>query len=113
MRRQKAVYWPPAEPSFDRYGHPTTTVAPCEVCCRWQEKLEEEITIDATVYRRIARVHPDKEVLRGGYMFLGPITDLVSVTDPKANGAREIISVESVPNLKNRQTLHIVMVGDG
>jgi len=105
MLKQTAVYWPPAgeESSgedFDGYGRPISTAA-YEILCRWEEKSEQFLDSDNNIQISNAIVYVGEDVRKGGYLFLGELTDLEDVDNPQDNdNAWEIMKFEKNPNLK-------------
>lgn len=122
MRKQNAIYWPPAAP--DDFGRPGPGVLVELVVrdgvvltpagnyrVRWEDKLEQFLDKNGAVQMSSAIVYVPKlpdgsEVLVGGYLWLGDRADLISETDPRANvTAEEIKRVEKLPTLKATETL--------
>jgi hypothetical protein len=104
--RQTAVYWAPA--GADGFGRPTLA-APVVVRCRWEDGVHDVINGEGEVVASGATVFLATPVLPGGVLYLGKLSD---VTAPgwllivKDNvGTREIISTDTVPDLKGRQKL--------
>lgn len=120
MRRQNAIYWPPAA-SPDDFGHPAygdlvelvlTEAGNYRV--RWEDKNEEFLDGTSTVQRSNAVVYvpllPDgTEVQVGGFLWLGDRAGLTSETVPQNNpGAWEVRQVGKLPNLKATEYLRTV-----
>lgn len=116
MRKQAAIYWPPA--TVDDYGAPTQGALVELVLdgadnyrVRWEDKNEEFLDAAGTTRRSAALVYvpalPDGgEVEVGGFLWLGVRADLLDETDPTANeGAWEVRRVDHLPNLKATETL--------
>ena len=109
MRRQKAVYWPPAVE--DDYGRPVMGTA-VEIDCRWEDEITQ--FVDAVGPTRMSRsvVYPDMVLAYGGLVWEGELKNLTSglSTQPQDHGALEIHAVRKIPNLKATENLHIVML---
>ena len=119
MRRQNAIYWPPA--TSDDFGHQTygalvelVLTETGNYCVRWEDRNEEFIDGAQTVQRSNAVVYvpllPDgTEVRVGGFLWLGNRADLTSETVPQSNpGAWEVRQVAKLPNLKATEHLRTV-----
>ena len=125
MRKQNAIYWPPA--AADDFGREAVgalvelkLTEAGNFCVRWEDKNEEfiESTIAAgttgTISRSNAVVYvsllPDgSEVKVGGFLWLGDKDDLTSETVPGNNpGAWEVRRVDKLPNLKATEYLRTV-----
>lgn len=115
MRRQNAIYWPPAAP--DDFGRPAPgalvelTLVGGNYRVRWEDKAKQFLDKTGAVQMSNAVVYvpllPDgTEVQLGGYLWLGDRADLVSESDPRLNpGAYEIKDFDKLPNLKNTESL--------
>lgn len=116
MRRQNAIYWPPAVP--DDYGRPThgafvelVIVNGVNYRVRWEDSAKTYIdsqgttrVSNAVVY--VPRLPDDSEVSVGGFLWLGDAADLVDEDVPLNNpGAYEVQRFDALPNLKATQTL--------
>lgn len=110
MRKQTAVYWPLGSETtggrdMDDYGKPLYSAA-VEISCRWVDKAREFITPAGERATSRAEVYVDRDVSVKGVLFLGSLTDLTDVNNPKANvGAWEIRGFEKTPNLKATEFL--------
>lgn len=120
MRKQNAVYWPPS--TVDGFGRRSFGTAVALVLAddganyrvRWEGRVEEFIDPQGTTRMSNAVVYvprlPDTgEIVNGGYLWLGDLADLTDADVPLNNeGAYEIRRVDSMPNLKNSETLRTV-----
>jgi len=100
--KQKAVYWAKASANFDAYGRPQWATA-TQIKCRWEECLEE--IIDANNIRRMstARVFVDRELAVGGVLFLGTLSQVSDLSNPKSNNQSfEIIKFSRTPTLRGK-----------
>ena len=116
MRRQDAIYWPPATP--DNYGRPTYGALVELVLdgadnfrVRWEDVAEEFVDQDGTTKTSSSIVYvpqlPDgSEVEVGGWLWLGTRAALADELDPTANpGVGKVQKFDKLPNLKATQTL--------
>jgi len=105
---QTAVYWAPANTesggrSFDNYGSPLYA-SPVEKTCRWEDTVTIFVGITGTEESSKAVVMID-DVLVGGLLMLGTLSDVTDLADPRNNiGAWEIRQKEKIPNLRNTIT---------
>lgn len=120
MRRQNAIYWPPA--GVDDYGLPATGQLVELILLpgggnyrvRWEDKTEEFLDSAGAKVLSTAKVYvpqlPDgSEVLIGGFLWLGDRANLTDEVAPRNNpGAHEIRRYEATPNLKATETLRVV-----
>ena len=100
IRKQVAVYWQPTQRQ-DHYGrYPLAT--PVEIGCRWDDMKNPDDGSSATVYT-------DRELQVDGYLFKGSLRDIGSLdVDPATlRGAHHITNIQSIPNLRNTETLFI------
>lgn len=120
MRKQNAIYWPPALP--DDYGRPVAgplvelvqSVGVGNFRVRWEDKAKQYLdaqgttrTSSSVVY--VPRLPDGTEIEVGGFLWLGDVLDLVDTISPLANpGAGEVMRFEKLPNLKNTQQLRTV-----
>lgn len=117
MRKQNAIYWPPATPNdFGREGHGplaelVLVAGAGNYCVRWEDRIEGFLDAAGTTRRSNAVVYvprlPDgSEVEVGGFLWLGDRTGLTSEMIPGSNpGAFEIRRFDRLPKLKNNKTL--------
>lgn len=100
------VYWPPA--NADKYGRPGVA-APVQLPARWEDKVEETINSTGDVELSGATVYLATDVLVGGLLMLGTLTELGDsgfLTPPRANRrVREIISKGRIPPLAGGNSL--------
>jgi|WetSurMetagenome_2_1015567.scaffolds.fasta_scaffold549860_2 hypothetical protein len=98
-RNQKCVYW--AITGINGYGEPIFG-DPVELSCRWENKTELIIDKEGREVGSTSVVYPSSMVSLGGYLYLGLLEDLDSLTlnDPRllAN-AQEIRGVAMTPDL--------------
>lgn len=118
MRRQNAIYWPPAVvDDFGKESHGTLVelvLVPHgggNYRVRWQDKNEEYLDAEGTTRHSNAVVYapvlPNSgEVEVGGFLWLGDRAALTSETEPRSNtGAHEIRRFDKLPNLKATEYL--------
>lgn len=116
MRRQNAVYWPPAGPNdFGKQSFGTlvelTLGGGVNSRVRWEDREEEFVDAAGTVVMSSSVVYCPAlpgggEVEIGGFLWLGDRTDLTDETEPGNNdGAAEIRMVDKLPNLKASEFL--------
>ncbi len=121
MRRQNAIYWPPATANdFGRPGYGTLVelvlTSDANYRVRWEDTVEEFIDAQGTLQKSSAKVFvsllPDgSEVQLGGWLWLGDVGDLTSTTNPRANaGAYETRNISKLPNMKATAFLRTVML---
>jgi hypothetical protein len=109
MRRQAAVYWAPDTPDdFGLIGAAT----PVDIACRWEDVSEAFITSEGVETTSRAKVYVDRDLLPGGYLYLGQVSDL---PDPAAHprtvdGAYMVQSFDKLPNLKATEYLRTAML---
>ena len=106
MLKQTAVYWPLANvesaggDAFDDYGQPLFT-DPLEISVRWEDKAEEFLNAEGTRILSNAVVYVDQDVVVGGVLMLGELTDITDADVPKENeNAWEIRRFDKLPNIK-------------
>ena len=116
MRKQNAIYWPPAtSDDFGQASYGTLVELTLEdgvnSRVRWEDKIEEFIDAKGTTKLSNAVVYVPVlpgggELAVGGFLWLGDKADLTSETVPTSNaGAYEIGRVDKLPNLKNTEYL--------
>ena len=116
MRKQAAIYWPPA--TSGDYGEQShgalvelVQTGTGNYRVRWEGKTEEFQAPDGSVQRSMALVYVPQlpgggEVQVGGYLWLGVRGDLTDEVDPRANpGAYEVRRFDTLPTLKANKTL--------
>jgi len=117
MRKQNAIYWPPA--TADDYGRVAvgtlvelTLTGGVNSRVRWEDQAKEFIDSNGITRVSQAVVYVPAlpggggEVAVGGFLWLGDRGDLESETDPGANeGAWEVRRFDKLPNLKNTEYL--------
>lgn len=119
MRKQNAIYWPPAAPdTFGRMCYDPvielTLAGGVNSCVRWEDRAEE--FVDSTSTRAISNavvyvptLPGGGEVQTGGFLWLGDRADLTDESNPASNaGAYEIRRVDKLPNLKVSEYLRTV-----
>jgi hypothetical protein len=110
MRKQTAVYWPPGSEEtggrdYDDYGKPMYA-SPVEISCRWEDVVQEFVDTENEITFSQAIVYVDSDVRLRGVLFLGTLTDVNDLNNPKDNeGAWEIRRFDKLPNLRNTETL--------
>lgn len=117
MRKQNAIYWPPAD--VDDFGHDTFgnlvefifTQSTGNFRVRWKDQIEEFLDATGTIRRSSAIVYlpllPNGgEVEVGGFLWLGDRNDLTDEQVPQNNPAAfEVRRVDKVPTFGNDQQL--------
>jgi len=99
MRRQTAVYWPPATPAVDEYGHAAYGTA-VELSCRWEDVAKEFTDPAGAKKTSTSLVYVGQDLVIGGKLYLGELTD-----SPAAVDAWTVQQFDKLPNLKNTETL--------
>lgn len=95
---QKATYW--ANPVQGGFGG-ITFDAPIILDVRWEDRVEEFVTVEGAEMRSKAVVHTQQETDLGGYLMLGETAD----TDPTAiSGALKIQRSDQIPDLRGLNT---------
>ena len=103
---QTANYFPPTGP--DSFGRPAFGTGQT-LSVRWEDKVQETINSNGDTVLSGAVVYLAVPLLVGGFIVLGSVP--TGSTDPrKIPGAREVLSIGSVPSLKNTQTLYTAML---
>ncbi len=106
MRKQDAVYWPPAV--ADGFGRQSLGT-PVDVKCRWDDQSEQFFDPKTGVIEiSNAVVYVDQDVLLGGYLWLGTVATIPggSPGDPQIiAGAYPIRKYLKNPNLRASEFL--------
>jgi hypothetical protein len=116
MRKQNAIYWPPAGvDDFGRASHGTLQELILKdgvnSRVRWEDRVEEFKDANGTMQISNAMVYvgllPDgNEAQVGGFVWLGNRADLTDEANPVNNeGAYEVRRVDKMPNLKATEYL--------
>ena len=119
MRKQNAIYWPPAAPDdFGQvgYGQIVELVLADGVNSRvrWEDRVDEFVAANGTTMTSSAVVYVPAlpgggEVAVGGFLWLGSRRDLTDEAAPARNpGAFEVRRVDKMPNLKATEYLRAV-----
>ena len=105
--RQKGVYWEPsATKGYD--GNTTSWLTPVSVNVRWTEKERYHVLESGTQVVSQTSVMTNIDTLKGGFLYLGLLADVLAVTDPRTQvGAWEIMKTEKTPNLRATEFLRI------
>ncbi len=113
MLKQTCVWWPLA--SVDSGGiakgtHGETLYSdPLEIDCRWEDKGEEFLNDKDEMQVSHAVVYVDRDVVKGGVLFLGELTDITDEDNPLNNlNAWKIEKFEKLPNLRVTEYLRTV-----
>jgi hypothetical protein len=102
--RQDVTYWGPG--TKDGYGG-VTFAAPQVFKCRWEDKLEKIVNQLGQEIVSKSRIYLNNDVAVDGYLFLGTS----AASDPKTvAGAREIVAIGSIPDLRNLRTLRVAFL---
>ena len=103
MLKQTAVYWP--FESVNQFGKKVVG-DPVEIDVRWEDASEEFLDSGGERQMSNAVVYVDRDIVLGGILMLGVITDITDDVDIKENeGAWEIRKFEKLPNLKATEFL--------
>jgi hypothetical protein len=120
MRKQNAIYWPPAslndfaEPVYGDLVELVLTEGGVNYRVRWEDVIENYIDAQGTVQQSTTTVYVPPlpsggEVELDGYLWLGDLAGLTSTTDPTLNpGAEKIKQFKQIPNMKATQILRAV-----
>ena len=112
MRKQNAIYWPPAEADdFGKMSHgPLVELILIpggkNYRVRWEERIDEFLDAKGTTALSSAVVYVPKlpdgsEIVVGGYLWLGDRSDLIDEAEPRNNpNAYEILRADTLPNFK-------------
>lgn len=97
MRRQRAVYWPPAEINeFGKIGYGP----PQEIRVRWEGVNEAFVTPAGQTLQSKAKVYPGQDLELQGYLWLGKASQLTDSANPKGNpDAYEIKRFDKIPTV--------------
>lgn len=115
MLKQTAVYWPPGSAEsggvdFNERGERLYATA-VQIKCRWTDVSKVFINAQGVEQVSRAKVFVDRDVKAGGMLYLGRLTDVAYLTDPKANdGAWEIASFKKTPNKRATKFLRKVFL---
>ena len=110
MRKQTAVYWAPeseesAGDDFDDFGLPQVTIG-VEISVRWEDRTEEFIDAEGMRQLSNAIVYVDQDVIIGGILMLGELTDITDAVNIKENdGAWEIRRFDKLPIIRATEFL--------
>lgn len=110
LLKQKAVYW--GSPVSDGYGGHTWG-SPVEIDCRWEDVTKVVQTRDGEEVVSVAQVFVDRDVVKGGVLWLGRLADLTSSqqSDPATvSGAYVIKRVEKLPEIDGNGFLRKVLL---
>ena len=109
MRRQAAVYWAPAAP--DQFGR-VDVESPIDIACRWEDVAETFIGASGATATSRAKVYVDRDVVPGGWLYLGEVADLVdSTAHPRTiEDAYQIEQFNKLPTLKATDFLRTAML---
>jgi hypothetical protein len=102
---QTAVYW--GTPASDGQGGRTFD-EPIDIDCRWENVNELFVDGQGQERRSSAVVYVSVDVVVGGYLYLGTLTDLDSSEedDPlSVNDAKEIRRFDTTPSLKGDRSM--------
>ncbi len=104
VQTQTCVYWAPlgvesGTQAFDRYGQ-LQFADPIEKDCRWEDTAETFTNEKGVQESSNALVMVD-DVLVGGLLMLGELTDIVDSANPRNNaGVWEIRKKERIPDFR-------------
>jgi len=105
MLKMTCVWWPLASSESGGiakgvYGE-TLYSDPLEISCRWEDRSEEYLNDKDEVQISNAVVYVDRDVVKGGVLMLGELTDITNDSSPLGNlNAWKIQKFEKLPNLK-------------
>lgn len=91
--RQDITYWGPGVQNL--YGQ-AAPAAPILIKGRWQDKIQQVVSMSGEEVTSSAEVYVDREVAISGFLVLGDQTDQPTPTDD----AREIRNYSSMPDLR-------------
>ncbi len=112
MRKQTAVYWAMAASEsagedFDDHGQPQWA-SPVEIKCRWEDVSKEFVDPKGTTRVSRSIVYADRDLVVGGVLMLGELTDVDEEENVLENdGAWEIRRFDKIPNLKATEFLRM------
>lgn len=108
------VYWPPT--GVDQFGKPTLG-APIELRCRWEDTIEEVLSVDGEKTLTRAKVFVSQDVIPRGVLVKGRLDTITDQLDPFNNVdllgtplAHRIIRFNSIPKLNYREFARIAYV---
>jgi hypothetical protein len=110
--KQTAIYWALASDEsggidFDDEGQPSFA-SPVEINCRWEERTEEIVLNDGTVYQSQAKVFVDRDLDVSGFLKFGELVSGLDMTVPKNNEKTwEIRRFDEIRDLKCRRLVRI------
>lgn len=114
LRHAYCVYWPPT--GIDQFGKPTLG-APLELNCRWEDKIEEVLSVDGEKTLTKAKVFVSQDVVPRGVLVKGRIATITNQLDPFKNVdlfgttlAHRIIAYNSTPDLRYRNILRVAYI---
>ena len=121
MRKQNAIYWPPAiSDDFGQAGYgglvELTLVSGVNSRVRWEDKAEEFLDAEGSTQISNAIVYcpllpGGGDVKVGGCLWLGDRSDLTDEEDPTNNAeAHKIQKFNKLPNLKNTEMLRTAIL---
>lgn len=93
LLQQDVTYWSPGTP--DGFGG-TTFGSPIYLKGRWEERSELITTPDGELLRARTRVFLDRDVVTGGYLYLGRSAN---ASPAMVEGAHEILDFRKIPSL--------------
>ena len=113
--KQNAIYW--GTPVNDGYGAYTFN-DPIEIKCRWEYKQELFISTNGVEQHSVAKVFVEQELEVEGYLMLGTLDDLDSVTNdpydlPTGFTAYQIKGYSNISSISNKNTLKKVWLSKG
>lgn len=106
-----AVYWPPeSDGSYDQQGRPEIG-EPCEISCRYEEKVQEIIDDAGTTVISKGELMVDRDIKAGGIIMLGTFADVTDINVPKNNeGAWEILVFTKIPDFIGEEYLRMAFL---
>ena len=105
MRRQRAVLW--VMTGYGDNGQPTYSTAR-EIRVRWEEKTEEMTGVNTSKFVSKAMIYVGEDIPLRSILWLGKISQLTSITDPKLNDhAFELQRLDIIPTIKANKFLRI------
>lgn len=107
MQVHTLTYWAPL--GADEYGKQRFD-DPVEMTCRWDDVSEEFIDADGIKQISRAKVYPELDVLPGGVLWKGEITNLQDTARPLGNeGALVIKRLDKIDTIEGDDTLRIAI----
>lgn len=103
-QRQTLVYWAPGKANTN--GEPTY-LAPVQLTCRWDNRVQEIQTESGTVVVSRVELITESQLSVGGCVVYGSLSTVSHLANPKRNsGAYEVLKVSSTPPISRGDTFY-------